>query len=183
MNLLEQAVTECPSKQNVAFYRAHFITDRVLINALHELTRHNSRSAELQTETNSQIMANLVVVLERNDFVANLEGDIYRSEETEAIRAGTDTVENEALKRDAEMAVGIAAGYLNLTAAMMGYSTGCCACFDGQGIKDLLKLDQEPMLLMGIGHKDPTRNRRSHHLIPEFIFSTKVKQPIPVTHR
>ena len=27
-------------------------------------------------------------------------------------------------------AVGIAAGYLNVTAAMLGYATGCCACGD-----------------------------------------------------
>jgi hypothetical protein len=62
----------------------------------------------------------------------------------------------------------------------MGMRTGCCACFDIHGVKEVLGLDNEPLLLMGIGYKQPGVGRRVHHTIPEVVFSTKVKQPIAV---
>jgi hypothetical protein len=77
------------------------------------------------------------------------------------------------------MAIGVAAGYLNLTASLMGYATGCCTCFlPGQVAKEM-KIKGKPLLLMGIGIADKTRNRRIHH-IEDFMFPTKPKQPIPV---
>ena len=33
-------------------------------------------------------------------------------------------------KRDADMSIGIASGYLNLISTMLNYKTGYCACFD-----------------------------------------------------
>ena len=35
---LLHAVTNCPSKQNIAFYKVHFIQDREVIEEIHELT-------------------------------------------------------------------------------------------------------------------------------------------------
>jgi len=184
LDLIIHAATQCPSKQNIAFYKAHFLQSRNLIEQVHELTRHNSRHPLYETETNSQIMANLVIVFEDNDFIPSLKTDIYRNEETNAINLNRDTIiHHDVLKRDKHMAVGIAAGYVNLTANILGYSTGCCACFDDIGIRETLGLKSEVLLLMGIGFKDPTRNRRSHHSLPGFVFSTKVKQPIQYTIR
>jgi len=184
LDLLVHAVTQCPSKQNIAFYKTHFIQDRALIEQIHEFTRHNSRHPKYKTETNSQILANLVVVFERNDFVPSLSNDIYRNEETELIIKGQKTAaEIPALQRDSEMAVGIASGYLNLTAGILGYSTGCCTCFQESEIKKLLNLEQNPILLMGVGFKNTSVNRRVHHQLPDFVFSTKIKQPISTTFR
>jgi len=184
LDLLVHAVTQCPSKQNIAFYKAHFIQDRDLIEQIHEFTRHNSRHPNYETETNSQILANLVVVFERNNFVPFLSSDIYRNEETELIIKGQKTAaEIAVLQRDAEMAVGIASGYLNLIAGILGYSTGCCACFQEPKVKKLLNLEQDPILLMGVGFKNPDVHRRIHHQLPDFVFSTKIKQPIPITFR
>jgi len=184
LGLIIHAATQCPSKQNVAFYRAHFLQDRELIEQVHELTRHKSRHPLYQTETNSQIMANLVIVFEENNFIPSLKTDIYRNEETQAINNNQATTgQYDVLTRDKHMAVGIAAGYVNLTASILGYSTGCCACFDDHGIREVLGLDGEVLLLMGVGFKDHTRNRRLHHTLPNFVFSTKVKQPIQYTIR
>ena len=184
LDLIIHAATQCPSKQNVAFYRVHFLQDREIIKQVHELTRHPSRHPLYETETNPQIMANLVIVFEENNYIPSLKTDIYRNEETLAINNNsTNELQSEALKRDKHMAVGIAAGYVNLTANMLGYSTGCCACFDDMGIRNALNLQNEVMLLMGVGFKDPTKNRRVHHFLPDFVFSTKVKQPIEYTVR
>jgi nitroreductase len=184
LDLLVHAVTQCPSKQNIAFYKAYFITDRATIEQIHEFTRHASRSKKYETETNSQILANLVIVFEKNNYVPVLSTDIYRNEETRAILDNTASASQlDTLRRDTEMAVGIAAGYVNLTASMMDYSTGCCACFDGAAIQNLLAMENEPVLLMGVGFNNPDMNRRVHHQLHDFVFSTKVKQPIPVTFK
>lgn len=181
MDLLIHAATQCPSKQNIAYYKTHFITNRDLIQKIHSATTFKSRHKKFEILTNTQVLANLVIVFEKVDFVPSLYNDIPRSNETDAIVAGVATESDmECLRRDAEMAVGIAAGYLNLTASLMGLRTGCCACFDGEKIKEILGLENEPLLLMGIGYKNPTKNRRTHHFIPEVSFSTKTKQPIEV---
>jgi nitroreductase len=184
IDLIVNAATQCPSKQNLAFYKAHFITDRNLIDQIHEFTRHPSRHPNYETETNSQILANLIIVFEKNNFYPNLKTDIYRNEETrDFLKCAITEAQKDNLKRDAHMAVGIAAGYVSLTSNILGYSTGCCACFDSEGISKLLNLENEPLLLMGIGFKDPIKNRREHHQLSDLVFSTKVKQPIPITFK
>lgn len=181
MELLVTAATQCPSKQNVAFYRAHFITNREWIEKVHNLTDGFTISYDPpKSTTNTQVLANLLIVLEAEsiDNVANREP--HRNFETLHIDRQDDQAElaRELLVRDQHMAVGIAAGYLNLTASLLGYSTGCCACFDVPGVKSLLNLEYEPLLLMGIGFSDKNKGRRVHHLDPNFLFPTKVKQPI-----
>lgn len=184
LNLIIDAATQCPSKQNIAFYNAHFLQSRDLIEQVHELTRHPSRHPKYETETNSQILANLVIVFEENDYLKNIKGDIYRNEEILAIKQGKDLDQHHTtLARDNHMAVGIAAGYVNVIANILGLSTGCCACFDSAGIKKVLGLENEILLLMGIGYKNEHKNRRIHHQIPDFVFSTKKKQPIEYTVR
>ena len=176
LELLVTAATQCPSKQNVAYYKAHFITNRGIIEAIHEQT--NGFTTPAKTTTNTQVLANLLVVLE--GYYAEPDPE-FRNDQWEFVKKGTATegIMN-TIKRDQHMAVGIAAGYLNVTASLLGYSTGCCACFDPAGIKQILGLDNEPVLLMGIGFKDPDLNRRIHHKDHSFVFPTKEKQPIPV---
>lgn len=185
MDLLLHAATECPSKQNIAFYKVHMITNRDIIEKIHSMTTFISRhpNPEYRIGTNPQVLANLLIVLEKNDYEPALWNDIPRNNETDAIINGTVTPEQQSyLDRDAEMAVGVAAGYLNLTASILGLRTGCCACFDPVGIKELLGLKNDPLLLMGIGYKDDSKNRRVHHQNSEIVFSTKAKQPIPVNY-
>ena len=79
-------------------------------------------------------------------------------------------------------AVGIAAGYLNVTAAMLGYATGCCACGDFDKIQEVLGLKNKLVLLMGIGFKDPNRQRREHHTAGVMI-PRRPKEEIQVTYK
>jgi hypothetical protein len=78
------------------------------------------------------------------------------------------------------MAVGIAAGYLNVVASMLDYSTGCCACYNSEPIEKLLGLDNTVLLMMGVGFRNTEMNRRIHHANHNFMFPTKPKQPISV---
>jgi hypothetical protein len=185
LEVLVTAVTQCPSKQNIAFYKAHFITNREVIESVHTQTRGFTTSyVPYDATTNTQVLANLLIVFEKHDFLPSLSNDIHRTDETrEYLLTGKISPAAEELwKRDREMAVGIAAGYLNLTATLLGYSTGCCACFDAAGVMNVLGLKGDPILMMGIGFKDPLLNRRVHHQDHSFVFPTKIKQTIEVNY-
>lgn len=186
LQLLIIAGTQCPSKQNVAFYKLHFITNRNIIETVHENTvgfvvRY---SPIAEYTTNPQTLANLLVVFEEYANLTDAK-DVLRNGQTRAM-AGMHTAENidkdsamRTFERDRNVAVGVAAGYLNFTASLLGYSTGCCQCFDMDKIQQILSLEGKPLLLMGIGHKDLNRNRRLHHLT-DYEFPTKSKQQILV---
>jgi nitroreductase len=172
-----EAVTQCPSKQNKAFYKVHFITNRDVIEKAHANTvgfgnylTINENTAKFQPQTNSQVLANLLVVFEKYS-----EDNVQQHPNPE-FEFDTDAVE----AQDRNTAIGIAAGYLNLTGSLLGYSTGCCGCFQPQKMQEVLGLDNEPLLLMGVGYSDETKNRRIHHADSSFKFPTIKKTPIPV---
>lgn len=157
LDLFVHAVTNCPSKQNFAFYNAHFITDRSIIEKIHDLSlglgyAHPETGKRVEC-TNPQVLANLLVVFEEATM-----SDAYWAKF--ALR---DKSSQRIFEKDRDMAIGIASGYLNVTASMVGYQTGCCACYDEDGVRDLLGLENQPVLIMGVGFKDPGKQRREHH--------------------
>ena len=184
VNTLLQAVTNCPSKQNIAFYKVHFIQDRDIIEEIHENTYgFGTGKAPVngirQTETNPQTLANLLVIFEDYNYLDDLKDDIHRNQATrEYLKNGYLSEETEKeLTRDKQIALGIAAGYLNLTASLMGYRTGCCQCMDPSAIREIAMLREEPLLLMGVGFPQEGVSRRRHH-VRDFNFISKKKQPI-----
>ena len=168
LDLFSFAVSNCPSKQNFSFYRVHFITERETIEQIHSATEGFVMPEEVLT--NSQTLANLLMVFEEVDT----------TEKFKIKNAKTDEGSDRIAKRDRDVAIGIAAGYINLTASMLGYSTGCCQCFDQETVQKILNLEKTPLLLMGIGFKNPKMNRRIHHLGGQ-TFPTKIKEAIDVT--
>jgi hypothetical protein len=181
INLLVTAATNCPSKQNIAFYKLHFITDRTIIESVHEHTKgfvvklsptHNEYT------TNSQTLANLLIVFEK---YTNLEGkyDQNRNDQTRNISKG---ISDPTHDKDRLLAVGVAAGYINLTANLLGYSTGCCSCMNELAIRETVGADNDILLLMGVGYKNPSRNRRIHQ-VEDYMFPTKPKQNIPISFK
>lgn len=183
LDLLIYAATNCPSKQNVAHYKVHFITNREIIENIHSNTAGftNYSQSPAIDETNSQVLANLLIAFEAYDFRLNLPDNVFRNDEIQDwLDNNTLTPQQESIMiRDRHMAVGIAAGYVNVISSMIGYSTGCCACFDTNKVKNIINADNEILLLMGVGYPDTTRNRREHHST-DFVFPTKKKQPIIV---
>ena len=169
--LIIESATNCPSKQNLNYYKLHVIEDRETIEKIHEKTKgfgpiYNDYDPELREEnaydpektgemyTNSQTLAQMLLA-----FTKNEEGLIKREEDDD-------------WEEDRAMAVGIAAGYVNVIATQLGYSTGCCKCMDGSEVKDIL--GDQPILLMGVGVADKTRNRREHQT-EDFMFPTLKK--------
>ena len=158
------AATECPSKQNICFYNVHVIQNREIIEDIHDVTFFENDYGEGSGTTNPQVLANLLLAFTKNDLRTDANQETYNK------MHGKDTEANQAtLDKDLHQSIGVAAGMVNLTASLLGYQTGCCACFDGEKIKSILKTDDEPIVLMGVGIKDETLNRRQHHITHDMI--------------
>ena len=183
IDLIHHAATQCPSKQNIAFYKLHFITNRDVIKEIHKNTTGFKVNTTGKTTTNSQVLSNLLVAFELEDTVERiqLEAKTARTDELHDLKKGitSDKSNVKMLTRDTEMAMGIAAGYINLTSSILGYSTGCCVCMNEINVRKIIGAKNEIKLLMGVGFKQEGVNRRKH---PEsdFIFPTNPKQEINV---
>lgn len=177
IELLEHAVTNCPSKQNVSFYDVYFITNRDIIEKIHNTTNGFLLNADGEYTTNPQTLANLLIAFTDKSLDLS-EG--HRNTQLDAIKQNSASKKDwDNLNRDTDMAIGIAAGYVNVIASMLGYSTGCCACF-GSDVKNILKTQNNVKLLMGVGFPSSEKNRRIHHADDSIVFPTKKKQPIKV---
>jgi nitroreductase len=184
LDTLMIAATQCPSKQNIAFYKLHFVTNRDLIERIHGHTKgfvikHGETRDKTEYTTNAQVLANLLIVFEEYLDLSKAQ-DAGRNEQVIDLTNGTAKASDlKLIEKDRMMAIGVAAGYLNLTASLMGYATGCCTCFMPNEVQKEMNIKGRPLLLMGIGIADKGRNRRMHQ-IEDFMFPTKSKQPIPV---
>jgi nitroreductase len=184
LEILKTSITQSPSLQNVAFYKVHFIQDRNTIEAVHDCThgapyrvtekgklvdpnpKEDDHLYEMGDTTQTQVLANLVVVFE----------EYYKPEDYFKEKR----IENSPKEFDKTVAVGIASGYLNLTANLLGYETGCCISIDHNKLKDTLNMEGKPLLVMGVGYKDPTRNRRIHQTDSEIKYPTNPRQEVLV---
>ena len=172
-NLIIESATNCPSKQNLNYFKLHVIEDREMIEKIHdntkgfgpiysdydsELREENSYDSDKEEEgqmyTNPQVLGHMLLAFTKN-------------EDTLLQRQKDDD-----WAEDRSMAIGIAAGYVNVVATQLGYSTGCCKCMDSEAVKEVL--GETPILLMGVGIADKTRDRREHH-IEDFKFPTLKK--------
>lgn len=183
IDLLIHAATHCPSKQNVAYYNLRIITNRECIEKIHTytlgFTKNNFNPTDV--ETNSQVLANLLIVFESVNLKVNLENDtVSRNLQTENLINGTlSEIDKELIARDTNIAIGIASGYVNFLANLLGYSSGFCSCYDSNSIRHILNTESDILLLLGIGFDDKNQNRLKHHL-NDYIYPSTPKQDILV---
>ena len=167
LEVMETAITQCPSKQNYAYYKPYIITNREIIEKIYNQTDGFIINSEGDSVKNVQVLANvLVVFVEDNEYMRIAVRD---KNAKLAMDAGEDLPEQ---IRQRNISIGIAAGYLNLSATMLGYSTGCCTCFNANGIRKILGIEEHVLLLMGVGWPDENRPRREKHDDPDFIYPT-----------
>lgn len=153
------SAAQCPSKQNTAFYDLHIIENQDVIKSIfHFTTGQASDDEEYKYLSNPQVLANVLLVFSIKD-------KIQSSKHREVVKSTADSESARIVMQDAHTAIGIAAGYVNLTASLLGYETGCCSCvMDYDSLKEMLNIDGSPSLLMGVGFKNEGVNRRVHAL-------------------
>jgi nitroreductase len=147
LNILKQSVINSPTKQNEEYYSVTFITDRVLIEKIYHHTDFNTDIKMSDLSKNPQVLANLLVVFSKAD------PKTFRNEQS-------DYVTEELMSENRNISIGIASGQLALAAALLGYRTGFCGCFDRVAVGDLL--EDYPLLLLGIGYPDTNKDRTEH---------------------
>lgn len=162
LDLIVHAATNCPSKQNQDFYKVHVIRNREMIEELYECSITPSGNRK-----NPQLLANVVLLFEKK------QPEKVTSREEIRILAGiTDTSEErEITLKDSNQAAGVAAGFVNVVAASLGYQTGCCTCFPDEMVKSIVGIEGKPMLAMGVGIKNEDKNRRIDHDTGEIVDS------------
>jgi len=185
IDLMIEAATQCPTKQNLNHYKTHVITDRALIEEIEAATAIPDFGSEDNSflgydgvqgydegfgPTNSQLSAHAVFAFVEDD-PWQMGEEVREPSESKKFGGGK---EAESYRVDRDQAVGIAAGYLNLVSTMMGYSTGCCKCFHMDKVNKALGVPEgkNTVLLMGIGIADPSRQRQEHHSDASFNFGS-----------
>ena len=192
IDLMIEAATQCPTKQNLNHYKTHVITDRAIIEQIEAATAIPDFGSadndfrgydgvpgydEGKGPTNSQLSAHAVFAFVEDEAWQMGEEVRDPAEKEQGMMAAS-------YKEDRDQAVGIAAGYLNLVSTMMGYSTGCCKCFHVSKVNELLGLPEgkDTVLLMGIGIADPSRQRQEHHTDSSFSFGSHKNMRTFETH-
>lgn len=176
IDLIAESVIGAPSKQNIKFFKPYFITDRKKIEAIHRNTlgfmiedgKQGGKALKGdRLTTNPQTLAQLLIV-----FVKDWDSKDAKNK--------TDiSWDEEVMEYDMHQALGVAAGYCNMTSALLGYGTGCCSCCDKDAIRRILGIEEKPLLLMGVGIPDSSKPRREHHLNSNLTFPTKRKDIKP----
>lgn len=194
------AATQCPSKQNLAFYDLHIIQNHDVIDEIYKTTTNMDMPLEERVGneflSNPQVLANLLLVFTQSDFMKS-------SQNHKNLRDLRDIIEGRStekrdhrkiLEADMYQAAGIAAGYVNIVSTLLGYETGCCRCvMDHQKLLSLLGINKKTsiLLLMGVGFKNDGINRRIHPLKGskehesnkwQRVFPTLKKEPIKINY-
>jgi hypothetical protein len=156
------AATQCPSKQNISFYDLHIVTNQETIKEIFETTTSlHSDEEEYQGLSNPQVLGNMLLVFTEKPLTSkSRHRELNQALDNKHLSENSRIVNN-----DRHVAVGIAAGYVNLVSSLLGYETGCCSCvMNYDKLKSLLGTSNMPILLMGVGFKNEGVNRKVHAL-------------------
>jgi len=167
------SATQCPSKQNLDFYSVIAIQDREIIESIYETTM------TAKGRKNPQVLAHLLLIFVENPEVTQID----RNSEIRGKMTKHTSLTLSAMEEDLHQAIGVAAGFVNVTSSMLGYRTGCNKCFDTDTVKEILQLGEgeRPILMMGVGIHNEDRGRREEHK-EGFMIDAFKKVPIKVRH-
>ena len=76
LKVMETAITQCPSKQNYAYYKPYIITNRDTIEAIYDETDGFDYNAEGDTVKNVQVLANVLVAFVEDDQYMNYQNKL-----------------------------------------------------------------------------------------------------------
>lgn len=162
------AIKQSPSKQSGTYFKVKATTDRSLIESVYEKT-FSPRSvwdyADIEEQerqkrkSQPQILGQLLLAFFEDECWENDKrrcADYFDDADPE--------LGARIFQQNRNQAIGIAVGYVKLTAELLGLKSGCCASFEPEEIKKVFIEKREPLLLMGIGYGDEKRARTRHHV-------------------
>ena len=103
LKVMETAITQCPSKQNYAYYKPYIITNRDTIEAIYDQTDGFDYNAEGDTVKNVQVLANVLVAFVEDDQYMYEDG----TRETNAVDAKEAGHELPEQARQRQLALGV----------------------------------------------------------------------------
>lgn len=178
LKIFEYILKNVPSKQNIAYYKIHFIFNREIIHKIYENTlTYSARKIDF---CNPQTLANLLVVFEdRLDLEdVNENNELLAFKLENRLNPSQKKLLNNMINEDRQQAIGIASGQLVLVANSLGYKTGFCKCFNSEAIKKLLNAENKISLLLGIGFPNEGIPHNIHHLDRED--STRLRPKVDI---
>ena len=163
LDILINAATNCPSKQNEVFYKLIIIKNREMIESVYNNTKGfhimhcytEQNNSKNYTIKNTQTLANILFI-----FCNDIGKEQRTPDNIQFVNTGKETNE---LITQRNIAIGIASGYVNLVSHLLGYKTGYCSCFDKNVIGDYIG-EKNPRLILGIGYPNSDKNRSKHHI-------------------
>jgi len=192
LDVMIYAATQAPAKQNYSYFNLKVVTNPDIIEKIHENTigatvKHKDDPKDRFVTTNSQTLANVVFVYESKrfdqmseDFIDD-QGIQEHDLEWQFNQKGSGLEKDLAgFKIDRDRHLGISSGQLVLAANQLGYRTGYCACFDIDQIKDVLNLEGEDLMLVGIGVPHPDKTRIEYKNNPDYNYMVKTREPVCV---
>ena len=168
LRTLIYAAKNSPSKQNETHYQLCVYTDNAIISQIYNHTKKFTLGInealekgkgeewlyENKSVKNSQIYANTLFVYLED------EGDARGATHLRA-QSGHG-FEQSVLTEQKNYSIGISVGELILSASLLGYKTGICSAMDVEPIRQIIKTQKEPKLLVGIGYENEDRDRTEH---------------------
>ena len=183
IKIFEEVVKNVPSKQNIAYYKVHFITNRSIIEEIYKWTMTETpfMSTEIGEEVdfyNPQILANLLVAFEAHwDIIRDDRGQVIEERNIKNINYNGYTI-----NVDRHQAIGIASGVLALTSNYLGYKTGFCRCFKQKEVNSILKSENNIEMLLGIGYPKNDISHTTHHVLNKLHVNPLSKTVVPVIY-
>lgn len=175
LDTLIYAASNSPSKQNETHYELHVYTDQDKIRQIYNHTKKftlikdagdadnmhgvdkdgNFWQDDSRSVKNSQILSNVLFVYVRTKGQAR--GMTHKTgQENKSTQAEILYFEQ------LNYSIGISVGELILSASLLGYSTGICSALDTTPIKNIIKSNESPTLLVGVGIPNSHLDRTQH---------------------
>ena len=190
--LIMEAITECPTRQNIPFFDVTAITDRSVIEDIHKCTAHFKIVESMANSDYPKLIAEGAYRMKKTERIADVKktnpqvlGQLLIAFSANMNTHYTDSVSHDPLfssegkwEKDVSFSIGIAAGYAKLISTQLGYASGFCGCYD-EGINKILGKDIR--LMLGIGIPDRNKPHTEHHYESfEFPSFKEVKNLSPV---
>lgn len=181
LKIFEYILKTVPSKQNIAYYKIHFIFNRAIIEEIYNNTAtYSNRKIDF---CNPQTLANLLVVfedcLELNTVNENNELLAFKLQSR--LSSAQKSMIEDTINEDRQQAIGIASGQLVLIANYLGYKTGFCKCFNSNALQKIINTKNRVSLLLGIGHPNSELSHNVHQLDNQDSCRLRPKVPINIS--